>query len=113
MLICERTSELEPVNTTEEEYDWAEAVQSYPDIDNAPHFIAQGRQNTIPTPITISASPDKLKGRQLDVYTMVKQQFWSNCEEPLHISINGTAGTGKSYLTNCLRLLLGGSVSTN
>uniref|UniRef100_A0A1X7V578 ATP-dependent DNA helicase n=1 Tax=Amphimedon queenslandica TaxID=400682 RepID=A0A1X7V578_AMPQE len=106
MFICQRTSELEPVNTTEE-HDWAEAARSYSDIDNAPHFIAQGRQNTTPTPFTTSATPDNLHGRQLDVYTTVKQHFESNCQEQLHI--NGTAGTGKSYLINCLRLL-GGSV---
>ena len=28
-------------------------------------------------------------------------------KQPLHIIINGTAGTGKSYLIYCLRLLLG------
>ena len=41
---------------------------------------------------------------------MCKQHFQSNSQEPLHIIINGTAGTGKSYLINCLRLLLGDSV---
>uniref|UniRef100_A0A1X7VQH0 ATP-dependent DNA helicase n=1 Tax=Amphimedon queenslandica TaxID=400682 RepID=A0A1X7VQH0_AMPQE len=110
MLISPRTSELEPVNTTEEEHAWAEAARSYSDIDNAPNFIAQGRQNTTPTPFTTSATPDNLQGRQLDVYTTVKQHFESNCQEPLHIIINGTAGTGKSNLINCLWLLLGGSV---
>ena len=110
MLICQRTSEFEPVNTTEEEHDWTEAATSYPDLDNAPHFIAQGRQNTSYTPFTTTATPDNLKGRQLDVYTTVKQHFESASQEPLHIIVNGTAGTGKSYLINCLRLLLGDSV---
>ncbi|XP_019859761.1 PREDICTED: ATP-dependent DNA helicase PIF1-like, partial [Amphimedon queenslandica] len=45
-----------------------------------------------------------------EVYTTVRQHFESTSQEPLHIIINGTAGTGKSYLINCLRLLLGGSV---
>uniref|UniRef100_A0A1X7VMY3 Uncharacterized protein n=1 Tax=Amphimedon queenslandica TaxID=400682 RepID=A0A1X7VMY3_AMPQE len=63
MLICQRTSQLEPSNTTEEEHDWAEAARSYPDIDNAPHFIAQGRQNTRYTPFTTSATPNNLQGR--------------------------------------------------
>ena len=110
MLICQRTSQLEPINTTEEEHDWAAAARSYPDIEDTPHFITQGRQNTTPAPFTTSATPDNLKGRQLDVYTTVKQYFESCSQEPLHIIINGTAGTGKSYLINCLRLLLGTSV---
>ena len=110
MLICQRTSQFEPVNATEEEHDWTEAARSYPDIDNAPHFIAQAQQHTTPTPFTTSATPDNLQGRQLDVYTTVKQHFESNSQEPLHIIINGTAGTGKSYVINCLRLLLGDSV---
>uniref|UniRef100_A0A1X7VG80 ATP-dependent DNA helicase n=1 Tax=Amphimedon queenslandica TaxID=400682 RepID=A0A1X7VG80_AMPQE len=109
MLICERTSQLEPSNTTDE-HNWAEAARSYPDIDNAPHFIAQGRQNTRYTPFTTSATPDNLQSRQLVVYTTVRQYFESTSQEPLHIIINSTAGTCKSYLINCLRLLLHGSV---
>ena len=41
----------------------------------------------------------------------VKQQFESCSQEVLHIIINGTAGAGKSYLINCLRLLLFGGCS--
>uniref|UniRef100_A0A1X7VHK3 ATP-dependent DNA helicase n=1 Tax=Amphimedon queenslandica TaxID=400682 RepID=A0A1X7VHK3_AMPQE len=110
MFICQITSELEPVNSTEEEHNWAEAGRSYPDIGNALHFIHQGRQNTTPTPFTTSAAPDNLKERHLDVCTSVKQHFESIRQEPLHI-INGTAVTGKLYLINCLRLLLGGSIN--
>ena len=106
-MICQRTSQLEPVNTTEEEHHWAAAARSNPDIEDAPHFIPQGRQNTTPAPFTTSATPANLKGRQMDVYTTVKQHFDSCSQEPLHIIINGTAGTGKSYLVNCYRLLLG------
>ena len=74
-------------------------------------MIGQKQQDhTTPTPFTTSATPENLQGRQLDVYTTVKQHFESNSQEPLHIIINGTAGTGKSYVINCLRLLLGDSV---
>ena len=44
MLICQRSSELERVNTNEEENDWAAVAKSCPDIEDAPHFIAQGRR---------------------------------------------------------------------
>ena len=39
MLICDSTSQLEPVNTTQEEQ-----------TEDAPYFITQGRQNTQPIP---------------------------------------------------------------
>lgn len=70
MLICERSSELEPVNN--EEHDWAAAAISYPNIDDAPHFIAQERQRATTTPFTTTATPDNLQGKQLEVYTAVK-----------------------------------------
>uniref|UniRef100_A0A1X7T4W5 ATP-dependent DNA helicase n=1 Tax=Amphimedon queenslandica TaxID=400682 RepID=A0A1X7T4W5_AMPQE len=108
MLICQRSRKPEPVNTTKEEHDWAEAARSCPDINNAP--ISLLKEDNTPTPFTTSATPDNLQGRQLYVYTTVKQHSESNSQEPLHIIINGTAGTGKSYLIKCLRLLLGGSV---
>lgn len=109
MLICERSSELKPVNN-EEEHDWAAAATSYPNIDDAPHFIAQERQRATTTPFTTTATPDNLQGKQLEVYTAVKEHFESSSSEPLHVIVNGTAGTGKSYLINCLRLLLGSNV---
>ena len=60
-----------------------------------PRFIAQKRQNTKPASFTTTATTDNLMGRQLDVYTTVKQHFESSSQEPVHIIINGTVGTGK------------------
>uniref|UniRef100_A0A1X7U1S2 ATP-dependent DNA helicase n=1 Tax=Amphimedon queenslandica TaxID=400682 RepID=A0A1X7U1S2_AMPQE len=68
------------------------------------------KQRTTPTPFTTTATPDNLQGRQRDVYDTVKAHFESGNDDPLHIIVNGTAGTGKSYLINCLRLLLGTSL---
>ena len=111
MLICERTSELQPTVSTQEEYDWLVPARSYPNIEETASFISQQQQQATPTPFTTTAIPENLQGRQHDVYDTVKQHYEGDDPEPLHIIINGTAGTGKSYLINCLRLvLLGDSV---
>ena len=110
MLICQRNSQLPPTDNTQEEHDWLAAARSYPNIEAAPSFISQQRQQATPTPFTTTATPDNLQGKQREVYDTVNVHFESSNPEPLHIIVNGTAGTGKSYLINCLRLLLGDSV---
>ncbi len=42
-------------------------------------------------------------------YRIVREHFEDKSAEkqPLRMIVSGTAGTGKSYLTQCLRLLLG------
>lgn len=107
MMICQRSGDLQPNVTSEEEFDWTSAAQSYPNIEEAPTFITRHRQTTVEHVFTTSASPKNLQGRQLDVYTTVRDHYESSNPEPLHIIVNGTAGTGKSYLIHCLRLLLG------
>ena len=52
------------------------------------------------------ANPENLQGKQLQVYNTVKLHYEGNGTQPLHMIISGTAGTGKSYLIHCLRLLL-------
>ena len=110
MLICEHVSQLQPDVYTPEDYDWLAEARSYPNIEEAASFISQEKQKTTPTPFSTTATPDNLQGRQCDVYDTVKVHFESGNEDPLHIIVNGTAGTGKSYLINCLRLLLGTNV---
>ena len=110
MLICERVSQLQPDVYTPEDYDWLAEARSYPNIEEAASFISQEKQRTTTTPFTTTATPDNLQGRQRDVYDTVKVHFEQGDEDPLHIIVNGTAGTGKSYLINCLRLLLGTSL---
>ena len=50
----------------------------------------------------------QLQGKQLKVYTIVCEHLHVKAEAPppLLMIVSGTAGTGKSYLINCLRLLL-------
>jgi hypothetical protein len=44
MLICHHNPDMQPTMNTQEDVDWTEAAHSYPNIDEAPSFIAQQRQ---------------------------------------------------------------------
>ena len=107
MLICQRTGDLQPDSSSQEDFNWTAAAQAYPNLEEAPTFIARNRQQAAPHTFTTSASPDSLQGCQLEVYTTVKDHFESNSPPPLRMVVTGTAGTGKSYLIQCIRLLLG------
>lgn len=105
MLVCQRNSDLQPTLQTPD-FDWTTAAQSYPNIEEVPTFIGRQRQAAPEHIFTTSACPQNLQGTQLEVYSAVKEHFDSNTSTPLHMIVSGTAGTGKSYLINCLRLLL-------
>lgn len=107
MLICQRSGDLQPDSSSQEDFDWTAATQSYPNLEEAPTFISRHRQQAAPHVFTTTASPDNLQGTQLEVYTTVRDHFTSNNPTPLRLITTGTAGTGKSYLIQCLRLLLG------
>ena len=57
---------------------------------------------------TTSADPQRLQGKQLQAYNIVREHAEAEADhtQPLRLIISGTAGTGKSYLIHCLRLLL-------
>jgi len=77
-----------------------------------PSFVAQQRQSHILKPSLTTADPGKLKGMQLEAYNIVFEHYNStDCKkQPLRFIVSGTAGTGKSYLIQCLKLLLGDSL---
>ena len=79
---------------------------TYPNVEELPSFIAQHRRSTPQRSFTTSADPNQLQGRQLHAYNIILHHYQSNCTEPLHMIVSGTAGTGKSYLINCIRLFL-------
>ena len=56
-------------------------------------------------PIPATADPTQLQGKQLKAYTIVHEHLEAEAPPPLRMIVYGTAGTGKSYLINCLRLL--------
>ena len=106
MLICRQNADLQPSIDTQEDIDWTSSAQSYPNIDEAPSFISQQRQAAGQHVFTTTANPANLQGKQLQVYTIVQQHHSANSSPPLRMIVSGTAGTGKSYLIHCLRLLL-------
>ena len=106
MLICQRNTDLQPNTDSQQDIDWTLASQSYPNVEEAPSFISQQRQAAGEHVFTTSANPQNLQGKQLQVYTAVQQHHDAVNPPPLRMIVSGTAGTGKSYLIHCLRLLL-------
>ena len=106
MLVCQRSTELQPNTDSGQEVDWTEAARAYPNLEEAPSFISQQRQPAAPHTFTTTADPQQLQGKQLLAYTIVSQHLESEASPPLRMIVSGTAGIGKSYLIHCLRLLL-------
>ena len=71
-----------------------------------PTFVTRCRQLAQECAFTTTADPNNLQGKQLAAYDLVKHHMESEDQSPLRLIISGTAGTGKSYLVHCLRLLL-------
>ena len=106
MLVCQCNSDLQPNIDSQQDIDWTQAAQSYPNVEEAPSFISQQRQAAGEHVFTTSADPKNLQGKQLQVYTTVQQHSKAASPPPLWMIVSGTAGTGKSYLIHCLQLLL-------
>ena len=107
MLVCQRNADLQPNIESEQEVDWTRAAQAYANI---PSFISRQRESAAQRAFTTSADPRQLQRKQLQVYTIVQQHMEAETPPPLKMIISGTAGTGKSYVIHCLRLLLGDRV---
>ena len=107
MLVCQRYSDLQPDISSQLEFDWSAPALAYSNLEEMPSFIAQQRQSAPQHTFTTTADPQCLQGRQLQAYNIVCQHFRSEgTPPPLHRITSGPAGTGKSYLIQCLRLLL-------
>jgi len=106
MLICQRNTELQPDIDSHHEFDWTQAAQAYSNLNEMPSFLSQQQQSAAHHTFTTSADPSKLQGKQLQAYVIVREHMESQAVHPLRMVISGTAGTGKSYLIQCLRLLL-------
>lgn len=88
------------------DHDWTEAAHQYPNLEEAPSFISRSKEATqLNQPLTYS-DPQLLTGKQRLVYDAVSSHLESETDEPLHIIVSGTAGTGKSFLIHALRGLL-------
>lgn len=106
MLICQHNLDVQPVTDPQENHDWTRASQSYSNLAEVPSFISSHQGSTIQRTATHNVDARLLQGKQLHVYNIVYQHFHSNNPHPLKLIVSGTAGTGKSYLINCLKVLL-------
>lgn len=106
MLLCQLHPQLQFDDELSHSGDWTEAARAYPNIEEAPTFVARQREAATPHTFTTTADSQHLQGKQRHVYNVVQHHCDSNDTHPLRMIISGTAGTGKSYLIHCLRLLL-------
>ena len=90
---------------TDDDFDWTAASQSYPNLEEALVFISRQRQEAPQQVFTTSASPDNP-----DTAGCLQRSPDTMRAITLHHCITGTAGTGKTYLIHCLRLLLNDKV---
>ena len=109
MLLCQHRPEFQDSTTAGAEVNWSLAAKAYTNLDEMPHFIAQQRQHHVPQTASTTAHPEQLQGKQLHAYSIVRDHFEGEAvgKQPLRMIVSGTAGTGKSYLIQCLRFLLG------
>ena len=106
MLVCQRNTDLQPDITSQQDFDWTLPAQAYPSLEQMPSFIAQQRQSAPQHTFTTTADPHHLTGKQLEAYNIMLRHVQAESPPPLHMIVSGTAGTGKSYLIHCLRVLL-------
>ena len=106
MLICQQNANFQPSTDTLDDVDWTQAAQAYPNIEEAPSFITRQQQTGEEYTFSTSANPLNLQGKQLQVYSTVREHSEATNQPPLRMIVSGTAGTGKSYLIHCLKLLL-------
>ena len=109
MLICQNNAQFEDADVSaNEDMDWSLAGEAYTDLHEMPSFIDRQRQDHSPQSHSTAVDPGNLQGQQLRAYNIVREHFLSEeRQEPLRMIVSGTAGTGKSYLIECLQQLLG------
>jgi len=106
MLICQHHATLQPATDLDETVDWTHSAQLYGSLDEIPSFISNQRQIFTQQSFNSNADFTLLQGKQLQAYQSVLQHYQNGAQPPLRMIISGTAGTGKSFLINCLKLLL-------
>ena len=68
-------------------------------MEEMPTFITQHRDSAGQQSFTTSADPQRLQGKQLQIYDLVLEHAKA---PPLRLIVSGTAGTGKSYFKTSL-----------
>ncbi len=106
MLICHRNADYGNNCDCDDDHNWSASSIAYPNLEELPSFITSQRQSATERSFNTTADPTHLQGKHLATYNLVQQHMESNDTVPLRMIVSGTAGTGKSYLIHCLRLLL-------
>ena len=108
MLICHAFPQSEK---DKDDHDWSLAGMAYPNLQELSSFISRQHLEYVTQPAATTADPERLQGKQLVAYNIVCDHFkMQDRATPLRLIISGTAGTGKSYLIRCLKLLLAGQL---
>ena len=107
MIICQNSVDLlQPPTDIQDHVDWTRPSQLYSNLAEIPSFVSSHRQSGAHQPVNSNANPRQLQGKQLHVYNIMSQHVHSDSSRPIRMIVSGTAGTGKSYLINCLKILL-------
>ncbi len=108
MLLCQHNPDFDISKSHQQEYDWSLPATTYSNMYEFPSFVAQQQKKFTVQSGTNNANPNNLQGNQMQSYLAVQQHFQSKNKNnvPLRMIISGTAGTGKSYLIQCLKSLL-------
>jgi len=106
MLICHNVSNLHPSTDSQDDITFSTPSQAYTNLEEMPTFISRHRESATQQSFMTFADSDLLQGKQFEAYNLVKQHLQATSPTPLRLIVSGTAGTGKSYLIHCLRLLL-------
>lgn len=104
MFICQLNAEFPENVADKQNCNWSRAARAYSNVDKQhQHYKSDS--------ISTTADPGHLQGKHLEAYYIVCEHFEArthgcSVKLPLKMVISGTAGTGQSYLIQCLKLLL-------
>ncbi|XP_065837259.1 ATP-dependent DNA helicase pif1-like [Oscarella lobularis] len=94
-------------------YNWSEKLAQFPPLSEAPKFVTEARKKSTLSKKDLVAAADSslLQGNQKLAYDIVRShneltKSGFECK-PLRMIVCGSAGTGKSYLINCIKEMLG------
>ena len=113
MLICQYGAAFPQSEKDIDDHNWSLAGMAYLNLQELSSFISRQYLEYVPQPAATTADPKRLQGKQLVAYNIVRDHFKvQDRATPLRLIISGTAGTGKSYLIRCLKLLLAGNCAS-
>jgi ATP-dependent DNA helicase PIF1 len=95
-------------------FNWDQSMVSNDVAEEAIHFIkiAKSRGDIVENSLSTIPSPTSLSEKQRQAFEIIlRHSVEYEHREPLHMIIQGTAGTGKSFLIHCISHALSASVA--